>query len=94
MEYLPMGSLDITLEKEEAELKDLITMCYQVASGMSFLHERNILHNDLAARNILVEKRLSNYILKITDFGLSLSFEEKYNYLYGSDESNLKIPVR
>lgn len=41
---------------------------HQVASGMTYLASRKIMHGDLAARNILVGE---NFVAKISDFGLS-----------------------
>eukprot|EP00117_Sycon_ciliatum_P026691 scpid7703/ scgid21849/ Tyrosine-protein kinase isoform SRK1 len=41
---------------------------FQVAAGMDYLHQRGVLHCDLAARNILIN---SDGVLKISDFGLA-----------------------
>lgn len=46
-----------------------------VGKGMSYLHERNIIHGDLSAKNILLQTMASsesNAIAKICDFGLSV----------------------
>eukprot|EP00041_Stephanoeca_diplocostata_P036230 m.1310866 g.1310866 ORF g.1310866 m.1310866 type:complete len:1422 (-) comp24828_c0_seq3:474-4739(-) len=43
-----------------------------VASGMEYLHARNYVHGDLAARNILVTR---SYVYKISDFGLTKATE-------------------
>jgi len=45
-------------------------MSIQVAAGMVFLEENNIVHRDLALRNVLVGGQ-PNYIIKVSDFGLS-----------------------
>ena len=39
-----------------------------MAKGMEYLESKNIMHGDLAARNILVGE---NFTVKISDFGLS-----------------------
>ena len=50
------------------------------------LSSMNIVHRDLACRNILVGR---NKLLKISDFGLSKIFEELY-----TSSSNTRLPVR
>ncbi|CAK5023996.1 unnamed protein product [Meloidogyne enterolobii] len=57
------------------------------ANGVDYLHEHNIIHCDLAARNCLMDKTLK---IKITDFGLStkLKDEEEINV-----EKKAKLPI-
>ena len=50
------------------KLPHLIDMSAQVASGMAYLEEQNYIHQDLAARNILIGE---NLICKVADFGLA-----------------------
>jgi serine/threonine protein kinase len=47
---------------------DLISFAYQISSGMEYLASLQVVHRDLACRNILVDEGNN---LKITDFGLS-----------------------
>ena len=55
----------------------MVSLLIQVTNGMKYLSERNkpIVHCDLAARNVLVQKEMGNgirkYIAKIADFGLA-----------------------
>lgn len=92
MEMMPLGSLDAFLEHNEGAIdtKELQMMCVHIARGMSFLHSKDILHNDLATRNVLLTKNDrendGKYLLKVSDFGLSFTSPE--NYIYGSS----KIP--
>ena len=46
---------------------------FQVSSGMAYLESRNISHNDLAARNILVAK---GNVAKVADFGLAKMLDD------------------
>ncbi len=69
-----------------------------MSRGMQFLTLKGVLHNDLAARNVLVSKNdrdnENQYLLKITDFGLStlLGGGDAANFYYKSSEST--VPVR
>ena len=46
----------------------LLRWCYDIAAGMAYLAKKNVMHGDLAARNIMVGE---NQTAKISDFGLS-----------------------
>lgn len=48
--------------------RELDGFALQIARGMEYLEARNVLHRDLATRNVLID---SNKNLKISDFGLS-----------------------
>lgn len=38
---------------------------------MSYLHGQNVVHRDLACRNLLVKREDDDYLVKVSDFGLS-----------------------
>ena len=62
----------------------------QVASGMSYVSEKNYIHRDLASRNCLVGE---NVVVKITDFGLSAQLSEGCEYITLQASHGI-IPVR
>ncbi|TYI97678.1 hypothetical protein E1A91_D01G159800v1 [Gossypium mustelinum] len=73
-EYLSRGSLYRLLRKpgvrEVLDERRRLSMAYDVAKGMNYLHRRNppIVHRDLKSPNLLVDKK---YTVKVCDFGLS-----------------------
>jgi len=64
----------------------LVRWAYSIACGMDYLASKQVMHGDLAARNVLVG---DNYSAKITDFGLSKLMY--YNQGYKKTERN-RIP--
>uniref|UniRef100_A0A914W049 Nondiscriminating glutamyl-tRNA synthetase EARS2, mitochondrial n=1 Tax=Plectus sambesii TaxID=2011161 RepID=A0A914W049_9BILA len=66
---------------------DLLSFAYQIASGMEFLHSKEVVHRDLALRNIFLT---FDYLVKIGDFGLS---RRTINGLYQKCQ-NPQLPVK
>ena len=62
LEYVAGGSLDSYIKKKKDELKqtDLMNMAFQIATGMRYLHQKGIIHRDLALRNLLIDEKLEN----------------------------------
>ncbi len=86
MDLVSLGSLEKFLDEQAGalDLKELQWFCVHIARGMAYLHSRNILHNDLAARNVLLtindKQNEGKYLPKISDFGLS--FQKGATRLY------------
>ena len=55
---------------------------------MKYLESQNILHRDLALRNLLVSGEEGNYIVKVSDFGLSRNIDDYYK------SENINVPVK
>ncbi|GER45391.1 CTR1-like protein kinase [Striga asiatica] len=73
-EYLSRGSLYRLLHKpgakEALDERRRLSMAYDVAKGMNYLHKCNppIVHRDLKSPNLLVDRK---FTVKVCDFGLS-----------------------
>jgi mitogen-activated protein kinase kinase kinase len=69
LEYVPGGSVATLLRNygafEEPLVKNFVR---QILFGLSYLHERDIIHRDIKGANILVDNKGG---VKISDFGIS-----------------------
>ncbi|XP_024055081.1 tyrosine-protein kinase Lck isoform X1 [Terrapene carolina triunguis] len=75
-EYMEKGSLVDFLKTPEGiglTINKLLDMAAQIAEGMAFIEEKNYIHRDLRAANILVSDTLC---CKIADFGLARLIED------------------
>ncbi len=74
LEYCNEGSLDTILFKTEKlrSPAEQIALAEAIARGIDHLHQNNIVHRDLAVRNIL----LHHGEPKISDFGMSRKLKE------------------
>ena len=108
MEFAPLGSLDHVLSKADEDGVDAsnlvkITIAMQVADGMAHLHLHNVVHRDLAIRNILVflfdVQNWKNVLIKLSDYGLSLLLNKGLTggaslVEIGTNSSNAAGPTR
>ncbi|XP_030641589.1 tyrosine-protein kinase Lck isoform X2 [Chanos chanos] len=89
-EFMENGSLVDFLKTPEGcglPINTLIDMASQVAEGMAYIEQKNYIHRDLRAANILVNEEL---ICKIADFGLARLIE---NNEYTAREG-AKFPIK
>lgn len=93
MTYCPQGSCHrmVGAMTEEQVWK----MLHDVASGLAYLHEQGIIHQDIKPDNILVDP-LGNYV--ITDFGISVqsrsTLRKSMNVATGSGTTAYMGPER
>ena len=77
-EYLEYGSMKDYLKKHApVDTAKRLVLATDVAAGLAYLHGKNFLHRDIAARNILISSEKRG---KIADFGLSRDTEENDYY--------------
>lgn len=85
MELADCGALDSYLQKNSnLPPSKKMEMIYQAACGIGYMHEKKLLHRDIAARNCLY----GGGQVKIADFGLS---REGVSYQM---EMTKKVPIR
>lgn len=78
-EYIELGSLSDFLKRNTISWENLFHMAKGMALGVAYLHAKipgmkpSIAHRDIKSKNILVKNNLA---CCISDFGLSLKFED------------------
>jgi serine/threonine protein kinase len=76
LEFVENGSLLNTLKNFGNALPEhlVASYCYRILQGLAYLHERDVVHCDLKAANILTTKAGD---VKLSDFGVSLNLKLK-----------------
>jgi len=84
-EYLAGGNLFERLSDSQYQLTENKCRVFvkQIMSGVSFIHDRNILHLNITPTNIIFHNKNSDEGLKIIDFGHSVQL--------GEDETTYKL---
>lgn len=77
-EYCKGGDMSIFLRKH-GKLSEPIARHFllQLASGLLYLHERNLIHRDLKPQNLLLTSENETAQLKIADFGFVKEIDEQ-----------------
>ena len=75
----------------------LLVFMHQMLEGLKYLHDLNIIHGDLATRNLLLNEDME---VVISDFGLSVDAYEKvyakaaYNKVKAISDADGMLPLR
>ncbi|KLU83544.1 STE/STE11 protein kinase [Magnaporthiopsis poae ATCC 64411] len=84
LEYVPGGSVQTMLNSYGALPEPLVrSFVRQILHGLSYLHNRDIIHRDIKGANILVDNKGT---IKISDFGISKKVEAT-NILNGANNA-------
>lgn len=84
LEYVPGGSVQTMLNSYGALPEPLVrSFVRQILTGLSYLHNRDIIHRDIKGANILVDNKGT---IKISDFGISKKLEAT-NILSGANNN-------
>ncbi|XP_033746183.1 serine/threonine-protein kinase Nek4-like isoform X2 [Pecten maximus] len=78
MEYCDGGTLHSYIRELKEGMPEDMFSCFmeQIATGLKYLHKKNIMHRDIKTKNIMLSK---GNVLKICDFGIA-----KFNTAYNS----------
>jgi serine/threonine protein kinase len=92
-EFMNQGNLVDLVRAKQKQLypAELLLISTHILNGMCYLEENNIIHRDLALRNVLITQNSDgHYVAKISDFGLS-RFGNQGIYSLSSTSANLPI---
>ncbi|MBK8348516.1 MAG: serine/threonine protein kinase [Saprospiraceae bacterium] len=74
--------------------EDIFAIARQVAEGLAYLHENNIIHNDIKPANIVFRKTHEGHLqCSIIDFGISLDLKNYTKSAYQKDIASSKTVV-
>ena len=65
--------------KEYKNLQDIKLVMKNILLGLSFLHQNNLIHNDIKSQNIVLKEKNSLHDIRIIDFGLSIITKERFD---------------
>ncbi|VDP65031.1 unnamed protein product [Schistosoma mattheei] len=85
-QYLPLGSLleFVKIRWDFIEVNSLFQWSEQIASGMTYLSSRGIIHRDLAAHANQYTKHSIKRVVQITDFGLAKCLDTIHSEYHAS----------
>jgi len=71
MEYIEGPSLQQWLEAHRPSLDEALSLFRDIATGVGYAHQRDLIHRDLKPANVLILRRGQELVAKVADFGLA-----------------------
>ena len=78
MEYCALLDLQQFFNGKKLSQWQKVNIMNQIAQGVEYLHEKNVIHRDIKPANILISSD-NPIVLKLTDFDFCKFFEESYD---------------
>ena len=77
MEYCNGGNLDDLLKQRggKLSLKEAVSIILQILQGLSYIHQKGIIHRDIQPNNVLLHREANILTVKITGFKFARSLE-------------------
>jgi len=87
LQYYDEGNLLQLLRREviiRISTEQKIAILTQILEGIAFLHQNAIIHRDLKPQNVLIVKRGSELVPKISDFGISKQLDVNKSLVFSN----------
>ena len=91
LQYCANGSILQRLRSQRVDISHILGWAYGTAKGLAYLHKNDVIHRDIAARNVLLDK---NCVPKLADFGLSRNIVGRNYYKSADPETAAHISVK
>lgn len=86
MQYVEGKNVRQLVNGRPLELKSALSIAIQVCDALAYSHERNIIHRDIKAGNVMVT---SSGLVKILDFGLAKLIQGEHELPKGVDRTEI-----